>query len=65
MLLQLGTEQAFSHKTLLSYFLDMVEFFGKVGEVIDHVLTAWGREKMVRWKAGMQENKLSKMVTVT
>lgn len=43
----------------------MVEFFGKVGEVIDHMLTAWGSEKVVRWRAGMQENKLSKMVTVT
>lgn len=29
------------------------------------MLTAWGSEKMVRWRAGMQENKLSKMVTVT
>lgn len=43
----------------------MVEFFGKVREVIDHMLTAWGSEKMVVWRAGMQENKLSKMVTVT
>ena len=29
------------------------------------MLTAWGSEKVVRWRAGMQENKLSKMVTVT
>lgn len=29
------------------------------------MLTAWGSEKMVKWRAGMQENKLSKMVTVT
>lgn len=43
----------------------MVEFFGKVGEVIDHMLTAWGSEKMVSWRAVMQENKLPKMVTVT
>lgn len=32
MLLQLGMQQAFSHKALLSYFLNMVEFFGKVGD---------------------------------
>lgn len=45
--------------------LNTVEFFGKVGEVIDHTLTAWGSEKMVRWRAGMQENKNSEMVTIT
>lgn len=43
----------------------MVEFFGKLREVIDHMLTAQSSEKMVRWRAGMQENKLSEMVTVT